>query len=316
MGSTSVQDIIDGNESNSQDAEDEEIGLSEEEVAHFIEHGYVLLRNAFPVDTAAACRDFLWNRIEQDGVKQHDCATWPEKHWISESYDDKTGSPWTEALTPRLKRAMDQVCGEDRWIPSDLTCGWWVLTFPGHAMLPWGPAGHWHVDGARYIHHIDSKESGLLPIFLFSDIAPGDGGTALAPGSHKHVAHILAAAKPHGLKGGQVSAAAKGWVNQHKKSWVEVQGRAGDVMLTHPFLIHARSKNCGATVRFMCNPNVGLKEPMQLSHAGQDGEDKDGENSSTRKHSPVEAAIVQALSEPSTVSRNNKRKRAQYERNV
>ncbi|RHY84996.1 hypothetical protein DYB35_007202 [Aphanomyces astaci] len=258
MGSTSVQDIIDGNESNSQDAEDEEIGLSEEEVAHFIEHGYVLLRNAFPVDTAAACRDFLWNRIEQDGVKQHDCATWPEKHWISESYDDKTGSPWTEVLTPRLKRAMDQVCGEDRWIPSDLTC-------------------HWHVDGARYIHHIDSKESGLLPIFLFSDIAPGDGGT---------------------------------------KSWVEVQGRAGDVMLTHPFLIHARSKNCGATVRFMCNPNVGLKEPMQLSHAGQDGEDKDGENSSTRKHSPVEAAIVQALSEPSTVSRNNKRKRAQYERNV
>ncbi|KAF0699984.1 Aste57867_9464 [Aphanomyces stellatus] len=276
----------------------DDIGLMAEEVDHFVTHGYVMLRNAFPEDVAAACREFLWNRMDKDGVKEHDCASWPEKHWISESYDDATGAPWTEVLTPRLKRAMDQLCGKDRWNQEDLVCGWWVITFPGHAMPPWAPAGHWHVDGARYVHHLDSKESGLLPIFLFSDIDPSDGGTALAPGSHVNVAHILEEAIPHGMKGGQVSAAAKSWVYQNKKQWVEVQGRAGDVMLTHPFLVHARSKNCGSRVRFMCNPNVGLKEPMRF-----DREDD-------AEHSAVEAAVVEALRLPSTLQhRNKKRKR-------
>ncbi|KAG9398159.1 hypothetical protein AC1031_014959 [Aphanomyces cochlioides] len=274
-------------------------GLTPEEVDHFIKHGYVLLRNAFSADIAAACREFLWARIEQDGVKQDDCATWPEKHWISESYSDATGEPWTEVLTPRLKSAMDQLCGKDRWNESDLVCGWWVITFPGHATLPWGPAGHWHVDGAHYIHKLDSKESGLLPIFIFSDINPGDGGTALAPGSHMHVAHILQDAIPHGgLKGGKVSASAKSWVYQHKKAWVEVQGRAGDVMLTHPFLMHARSKNCGSQVRFMCNPNVGLKDPMQF------------ERDDPADYSPVEAAIVEALRQP--VSQKKRKRGLHY----
>ncbi|RHY27970.1 hypothetical protein DYB32_006384 [Aphanomyces invadans] len=84
-----------------------------------------------------------------------------------------------------------------------------------------------------------------------------------------------------------------------------LKGRAGDVMLTHPFLMHARSKNCGASVRFMCNPNVGLKEPMQLFQTTGADEDAD-----TRVLSAVEAAIVQALGEPSTLNRNKKRKRS------
>ncbi|OQS06220.1 hypothetical protein THRCLA_01738 [Thraustotheca clavata] len=269
--------------------ENDEIGLLPEEVDFFIEHGYVLLKKAFSTETAAACREFLWERLEKDGLNRHDSLTWPEKHWISESYDKNTGDPWTNVITPRLKRAMDQLCGVERWKTEELTCGWWVITFPGHAMHPWAPAGHWHVDGSRYIHHIDSKESGLLPIFLFNDINPGDGGTAISPGSHHHVAQILHKAAHNGMKGGKVSATAKAWVLKNKKSIVETQGKAGDVMLTHPFLMHARSKNCGHEVRFMCNPNVGLKNPMNLNR----------EDAS--EYSPVEKAIVNAIAIESTL---------------
>ncbi|CAN0397581.1 unnamed protein product, partial [Laminaria digitata] len=43
---------------------------------------------------------------------------------------------------------------------------------------------------------------------------------------------------------------------------VETTGAAGDVMLTHPLLLHARSSNLAGTdvagVRFMCHPAVPL----------------------------------------------------------
>ncbi|EQC36907.1 hypothetical protein SDRG_05735 [Saprolegnia diclina VS20] len=279
------------------DADVDEIGLTPEQVLHFVEHGYVLLKNAFSCETAAACREFLWERIAADGIDRHNSLSWPEKHWISESYNEDTGGPWAGVLTPRLKRAMDQLCGKDRWNPADLTCGWWVLTFPGHAMLPWAPAGHWHVDGARYVHHVDSKESGLLPIFLFNDIGPGDGGTALSPRSHQHVAQILSKVGPNGMRGGKVSATAKPWVARHKDEYVETQGNAGDVMLTHPFLMHARSKNCGHEVRFMCNPNVGLKEPMNLAR------------DDASEYSAVEQAIVDAIAAAPQPTRPQQQKR-------
>lgn len=62
----------------------------------------------------------------------------------------------------------------------------------------------------------------------------------------------------------------------------------GDVMLAHPFLLHARSKNFGQlgveSVRFMCHPAVPLRAPMQVGRDSSFG----GKNAPT----PVEAAIV------------------------
>lgn len=40
-------------------------------------------------------------------------------------------------------------------------------------------------------HWPHSREIGLVPIFLFSDVRPHGGGTALLRGSHKKVAEIL-----------------------------------------------------------------------------------------------------------------------------
>lgn len=195
-------------------------------------------------------------------------------------------------MTPRLRGALDQLCGQDRW--QEFGLGWWMITFPDQDEPPWGPAGKWHVDGASYHHHIDSKEAGLLAIFLFSDIEPGEGGTALAKGSHKWIARLLRDNEPRGLKGGAVSFRAREHfakrleVSSDDNMVVEVNGRAGDVMLVHPFLLHARSKNLGAkgvdSVRFMCNPNICLHREMVLDRENGD-------------YSAVEHAIRSAFDE-------------------
>ncbi|KAG3017633.1 hypothetical protein JG687_00005416 [Phytophthora cactorum] len=256
--------------------------LDKQAIDSFIRDGFVLLRGAFSSSTAQKCRDLIWTRLAQDGITK-DSSTWVERHGIPELYTVEDDPVWGDVVTPRLKRAMDQICGKDRW--EDFGLGWWMITFPDQAEPPWGAAGKWHVDGASYQHHVDSKESGLLVIFLFSDIGPGEGGTALSVGSHKWIAGLLEKNEPRGMKGGAVSYQARQF---QRREVAEVNGKAGDVMLVHPFLLHARSKNLGQkgaeSVRIMCNPNVRLRQKMNLNLADD-------------AYSPVEQAIVDALEE-------------------
>ncbi|KAF1776376.1 Phytanoyl-CoA dioxygenase [Phytophthora cactorum] len=285
--------------------------LDKQAIDSFIRDGFVLLRGAFSSSTAQKCRDLIWTRLAQDGITK-DSSTWVERHgipgttqsviamqytiatqyaervanflrFLPELYTVEDDPVWGDVVTPRLKRAMDQICGKDRW--EDFGLGWWMITFPDQAEPPWGAAGKWHVDGASYQHHVDSKESGLLVIFLFSDIGPGEGGTALSVGSHKWIAGLLEKNEPRGMKGGAVSYQARQF---QRREVAEVNGKAGDVMLVHPFLLHARSKNLGQkgaeSVRIMCNPNVRLRQKMNLNLADD-------------AYSPVEQAIVDALEE-------------------
>jgi hypothetical protein len=66
-------------------------------------------------------------------------------------------------------------------------------------------------------------------------------------------------------------------------SFVETTGRLGDVVLMHPYMLHAVSQNHRGTARFITNPPIALKEPMDFDRADP------GE------HSPVEWAVLRAL---------------------
>eukprot|EP00949_MAST-11_sp_MAST-11-sp1_P002922 g2922.t1 len=159
-------------------------------------------RRAFPCKAAEdVCACILRKMSKDVGVIASDRTTWPEKErlGIAESFSVLDGLPWSACFTPRLVAAFNQLAGEGRWDPESLGLGWWVLSFPreGESRLDgghgtWAPTGSMHVDGAHFSHHIDSPEVGLLPIFLFTEIGPSDGGTAIVPGSHHVVAEILA----------------------------------------------------------------------------------------------------------------------------
>ena len=56
----------------------------------------------------------------------------------------------------------------------------------------------------------------------------------------------------------------------------------GDVLILHPFMLHAPSQNPSGRIRFMNNKVVSLNEPMQFDR--QDGQS-----------TALEASILQAL---------------------
>ena len=75
--------------------------------------------------------------------------------------------------------------------------------------------------------------------------------------------------------------------SEHCWELEEFCGKAGDVCLMHPSLVHARGKNLGAcglesSIRFLSHPAIGLKEHMDL-------------NKPSEMMSPLEYSIAHVL---------------------
>lgn len=250
--------------------------LTTNEIEQFIEDGFVIIRDAFPAAIAVEVRALLWKEL---GLSPDDRSGWT-KNLVS-LQKVFHGPPFSGAFTDRLTGALDQLMGSGRYHPPT-GLGWWPVAFPGFEKAPWTPpATGWHVDGIQFHHHVDSADQGMLPIFLLSDIAPGGGGTAVSVGSHKITARILQAAEPDGLHVNEL--AKRVMAADPRNRVVELTGRAGDVALHHPFMLHARSPNTGNSVRFICNPCITLKEKMTVSATAPG------------VRSPVEQAIIGAL---------------------
>ncbi len=252
--------------------------LTPAEIDQFVEDGYVVLRDAFPSSVAAEVRSVLWKEL---GLSPDDRAGWT-KNLVSLQKVFQ-GPPFTGAFTARLAGALDDLMGAGRYHPPT-GLGWWPVAFPGFEPPPWKPpTTGWHVDGIQFHHHVDSADQGMLPIFLLSDINPGGGGTAVSVGSHKIAARILRDSEPDGLHVNEL--AKRMMAADARDRVVELTGRAGDVALHHPFMLHARSANTGDQVRFICNPCITLKDKMTVvPNAPGD-------------RSPVERAIIAALAE-------------------
>jgi len=283
--------------------------LSSSDIEDFVENGYVVLRNGFDPALAAHIRENeLWTSLyRMHGIKKEDPSTWPHHVGMRKVYFASDKLPAEEAdagveyvekdwvnkvLNERVLAAIDQlVGGRNRWHVDRFGLGWWAVSWPQPKPdnADWGADGAWHIDGAHFKHKINSAEQALLPIFIFSNIEPEDGGTALAAGSHVAVTKILSEAEisaPDGIPGSQVSRAAAA-VPGALDNIIEACGQAGDVVLCHPFLLHARGINYGQngveSVRFISNPCVQFREEMNV------GIEADPEH-----QSPVERAVSEA----------------------
>lgn len=161
--------------------------FSAAKIEQFEIDGLVMLRGGFSREVAAECREFVWREI----LSWRNCitASQPMVH-VQRSF---SGGPFDGVIGDRLRAAIDQLTGPGRAIVHD-SFGWWPVLFPGFP----GPGG-WHVDGSNFHHHLTSREQGLMTLFLFSDIGPGDGGTPVLRGSHHDVARLLADSEPEGL---------------------------------------------------------------------------------------------------------------------
>jgi len=171
--------------------------LSEEQIAHFMEKGWVKVEQAFPREEALKVQNFLWDRLAEHGVDRHDRSTWTKPVVRLGNYTDSVADGCN---TDRLTGAVEDLVGEGRWLEGDKKHN----AIWGGFIINFGPEvpGGWHYDGSHFRHYLDSWEQGLLFIGLFSEVRPGGSGTLVAEGSHNIVAKVLAQ-HPEGLPLGE-----------------------------------------------------------------------------------------------------------------
>ena len=125
--------------------------------------------------------------------------------------------------------------------------------------------------------NIRSRARGLLALFLFTDAGRHDAPTRLLCGSHLAVPQFLA---PYGEAG--TDSDADFWrPSTLCMTAAHATGKAGDVFLCHPFIVHTATwPHRGAGPRMIAQPAVNAPDGFVL-----DGSDP----------SPVARAIVKGL---------------------
>src|SRR2546430_7858531 len=130
------------------------------------------------------------------------------------------------------------VCSSDLWIQREGVDKTVPIRFPSKKDP--GDAG-WHIDGSYDVDgqwwvNVHSRGRGLLALFLFTDVGDADAPTEILVGSHLDVPGVLAPFGARGVFFGDVAGnlPASTFVRPRARA----TGRAGDVYLCHPFLVH------------------------------------------------------------------------------
>ena len=238
--------------------------LSDRQREQFVHDGFVRLDHAFASELAAQARSILWR---ETGCDPEDRSTWTRP---VVRVADCSQEPFRRAAnTPLLHAAFDAVVGPGRWIPRE-SLGGFLIRFP-HLDDP-GDTG-WHVDASfpppeptdSYFDwriNVRSKGRALLMLFLFSDVTQQDAPTRIRLGSHLSVARLLAPLGDGGLSMLELARLAD--ADTCAMPEVFATGAAGTVYLCHPFLVHAAQTHRGATPRFLAQPPLYSRSPLEL----------------------------------------------------
>jgi Phytanoyl-CoA dioxygenase (PhyH) len=251
--------------------------LSQAEIDSFVADGFIAVRAAVPAGVLRACQDEIWSALGDLGVVRDDPSTW-------RAPVVRIPCPESEAFTaagtqPVLWEAFDQLIGEGRWWRRHGVGGTIPVRFPSQADP--GDAG-WHIEasfdkGGEWWVNYRSRGRGLLALYLFSDVDADGAPTRVRPGSHRDAARVLAQFGEEGAPFRQAAPMAA--EASAARPTALVTGRAGDVFLCHPFLVHAASwPHAGCRPRIVAQPGVALHDEFPL----------------VRPLSPVELAIAAA----------------------
>ena len=249
------------------------------DVEAFVRDGYVAVRGAFDADTAAACREAIWQALGERGVLRDDPATWRPRVEIPCPSGESFAAA---AAAPALTAAYDELIGPGRWTRRDWVGGAVPVCFPSEEYP--GIGSGYHIEGSfegpdGYWVNVRSRARGLLALFLFSDIGPDDAPTRLVKGSHLYVPRLL---QPYGEAGVSPETVERAWrPSVLCRATAHATGKAGDVYLCHPFIIHTATwPHRGTVPRMMAQPAVHVRDGFVL-----DGSDP----------SPVARAITAGL---------------------
>jgi hypothetical protein len=251
--------------------------LSEDDVEQFVSNGFVRVEEAFDRNVATQVCERLYEEIRSvhPDFLVDDPATWPGP---VVRLPGSVGQPFFAALTSaRLDAAYDQLVGKGRWRRAGL--GTFAVRFP-HPVEP-DDAG-WHVDGSyvgpdgAFWTNVSSCGRALLMLLLFTDVGIDDAPTRIRSGSHLLVPPLLEPAAEEGLAALEL---AQRLPDLGALPIAYATGRAGDVYLCHPFLVHAADRHRGSSPRIIAQP------PLAPADGRLHPESRIGD------YSPVELAI-------------------------
>lgn len=233
--------------------------------------GIVRLHEAFDPAQATRMRAVVWRELGRAGVREAEPATWPSgrqggKAWKRGALDHRAFQAF---WTPAVVSALDALLGAKAWTRPTKPNGI-LLTFPepGETVRQLDPL---HSDFA-----MDIPAEPLFAVNLFSFIASvrsRSGGTLVIRNSHRVVQRYLDTLPPRfpRTKAATQFAVDNSWLVSmarrapigatHDCSGIEVQleeltGEPGDVVMTHPWTLHAGATSAGTTPRIMLRHHV------------------------------------------------------------
>jgi len=259
-------------------------GLTEEQLEHYATWGYVRLPQTFCPRAAEDMSDFIWDRIQElHGIRRHDSSTWGGqapwaglKHFKGDAVFEPLGGPATVT-------AIDCLLGKRRW-RRPRSWGGFLVKFPDRTVDEWRlPASSWHVD-AHFTHEPDTPFGVRLFSYL-SNVYPRGGGTLVASGTHHLVGKFVTGltseerardfptllrrftrSDPWLTRLTSESEEARSrtaffMLHEHEVLGAPVRieelcAEAGDIVLMHPWLLHAASPNALDQPRFMTAKDI------------------------------------------------------------
>lgn len=250
--------------------------LDQPQAQHFLDKGYVVLKNCFSREAAQPWLDSAYSRAEADPQRPE---TWTPERLHLKGIDQLEIEPFAPKAWAGI---CDLLGGAERLADASRVWeNWWIFNFPVRDHRPWEPpspqVNGWHKDGSWFKHFLDSPEQGLLQIGVWSDIEPQGGGTFVACDSVKYVAEYMAE-RPQGCLPKEFKT-----LIDRCQDFVEITGQVGDVVLLHPYILHSASLNCSERVRLITNSTVFMQEPLNFNRENP------------QEFSLVERAVLNAL---------------------
>ncbi len=238
--------------------------LSEDELEGFAQDGMLRVPGVFGAEDAARMRDGLWRELGAlYGMRPDDRRTW-EPHRPTRLKVSKRDPAADAILGPRLRGVLDQLLGE-----------WAEPTHQGQVLVtmptgePWVvPHRLWHTDVG-----FDLPRDELVAVkvwALLADVEAGGGGTPQVLGSPRVIQrHLEGRSELESTAFRDDVLASHEWFRQltredRSEDWtpegdvdgipvrvVELTGSAGDVFVTHPWVLHSIAPNARDTPRMM-----------------------------------------------------------------
>jgi hypothetical protein len=246
--------------------------LSAAQVDEFKRDGVVKVSAAFAADHAARMCDVVWGELEsRHGMSREDRTTWTTLR-PTRLKTTKAHPAANAILGPPLRSALDDLLGPGAWTEPPHQ-GQVLVTMPTGEI--WSvPHRQWHTDVG---FDLPVDELVAVKIWaLLSDLEPGGGGTPQVAGSHRVIArHLnktserdfvtirdqvldshpwfrsLTTADRDSDSDRSTRLMTEADLDGLPVRVVELTGRAGDVYVTHPWVLHSIAPNASDTPRMM-----------------------------------------------------------------